>query len=103
MQNRFFRFIALATGLMLASGCSADSPVAPGALSNGDAPLGAAISSDIASSAGNSIASDLDAIIANQAAAVGSFAVLVPVASFSNEVAPAPAPPAPAPPNCTQG
>ena len=107
MQNNLYRFMALAAGLMLASGCSSDSPVGPGALSNADGtvPLGTAISSDIAASAGNSIASDLDAIIANQAAAVGSFAVVVPStgASFSDGVPaadPAPAPAAPAQPNC---
>jgi hypothetical protein len=109
MQKNFFRFIALTAGLMLASGCSADSPVAPGALTNanGNVPLATVISSDIAASAGNSIASDLDAIIANQAAAVGSFAVLVPStsASFSEGAAveTVPAPSAPAQPNCIAG
>jgi hypothetical protein len=110
MQKNLFRIIALAAGLMLASGCSSDSPVAPDAAlnPNGNVPLGTAISSDIAASAGNSIASDLDAIIANQAAAVGSFAVLVPSTgpSFSDGTPaadPAPAPAAPAQPNCTAG
>jgi hypothetical protein len=89
MQKNLFRFIALAAGLMLASGCSADTSLAPGAMSNagGNVPLGAAISSDIAASAGNAIASDLDAIISNQAAAVGSFAVPAQSngVSFNNE------------------
>jgi hypothetical protein len=108
MQKNLFRFIALATGLILASGCSADGPVSPDPLANSNVPLGAAISSDIAASAGNSIASDLDEIIANQAAAVGSFAVLTPAtgASFNNDAPsgdPAPSPSTPVQPNCVAG
>lgn len=53
MQNRVYRLIALAAGLMLASGCSGDSPAAPAApsdLSGASLPLASAIKSDIAAS-----------------------------------------------------
>jgi hypothetical protein len=69
--------------------------------------LSAAISSDIAAAAGNAIASDLETLIANEAASVGSFALLSPsVAPSFDGDAPAtspasPAPPVPEQPNCT--
>jgi hypothetical protein len=107
MQNHSSRFVTLAAVLMLASACSGDNPTAPSQVdgsSSASAPLSSAIKSDIATTAGNAIASDVESLIANQASAVGSFAV--PVSSaLSNESAPAPAPsPAPAgQPNCTAG
>jgi hypothetical protein len=72
MQNRSSRLITLAVVVMLASGCSADSPIAP--LQAGSVPLSSAIKSDIATTAGNAIAGDLESMIANEASAVGSFA-----------------------------
>jgi hypothetical protein len=81
MQNRVYRLIALAAGLMLASGCGGDSPAAPAApsdISGASIPLASAIKSDIAASAGSAIASDLESLIASQVAAVGSFAILTP-------------------------
>jgi hypothetical protein len=74
MQNRSSRLITMAAVLMLASGCSADSPIAPSQA--GSAPLTSAIKSDIAATAGNAIAADLQTLIANEASAVGSFASL---------------------------
>jgi hypothetical protein len=106
MQNRVYRLIALAAGLMLASGCSGDSPAAPAApsdISGASLPLASAIKSDIAASAGNAIASDLESLIANQVAAVGSFAILAPSFSPSFDGQPTtPTPPA-GQPNCTAG
>ena len=101
MQNRVYRFIALAAGLMLASGCSGDNPAAPAApsdISNASVPLASAIKSDIASSAGGAIASDLESLIVNEVAAVGSFAILAP--SFKSEQS---STPPVSQPNCTAG
>src|SRR5712671_3439347 len=105
MQNRVYRLIALAAGLMLASGCSGDNPAAPAAtsdISGASIPLASAIKSDIAASAGNAIASDLETLIASQVAAVGSFAIVSPSFASSNEEHPAsstePKPPASNPP-----
>jgi hypothetical protein len=107
MQNRVYRFMALAAGLMLASGCSGDNPAAPAApsdISGASIPLASAIKSDIAASAGSAIATDLEALIANQVAAVGSFAILSPSFTPSkDEQASGPTPPADEPPNCTAG
>lgn len=47
-------------------------------ISGASIPLASAIKSDIAASAGNAIASDLESLIANQVAAVGSFAIVSP-------------------------
>jgi hypothetical protein len=105
MQSRVYRFIALAAGLMLASGCSGDNPTAPEVQSdiNASATLASAIKSDIAASAGNAIASDLETLIANQVAVVGSFAIVSPSFAASNEEHPAsstePKPPASNPPS----
>jgi len=97
MQNRIYRLIALAAGLMLASGCSGDNPAAPSnASGTGSIPLASAIQSDIAASAGNAIATDLEALIANQAAAVGSFAILTPSLTPSRDDQPSSPPPPPA-------
>jgi hypothetical protein len=105
MLNRLSRFVALAGGLMLASGCSGDNPTAPAApsdLSGASIPLASAIKSDIAASAGNAIATDLESLIANQAAAVGSFAILsVPFTPSRDDQPPASTPPATGQPNCT--
>src|SRR5712671_3298549 len=104
MQNRVYRLIALAAGLMLASGCSGDNPAAPAAtsdISGASIQLASAIKSDIAASAGNAIASDLEALTANQIAAVGSFAIVSPTFAASNEEHPAgsePTPPVSNPP-----
>jgi hypothetical protein len=75
MQNRLNRLIALASGLMLASGCSGDNPASPAASipGIGTVPLNSAISADIAATSGNAIASDLEALIAD-GAAIGSVA-----------------------------
>ena len=107
MRDRVYRLIALAAGLMLASGCSGDNPAAPAGtsdISGASIQLASAIKSDIAASAGNAIATDLEALTANQISAVGSFAIVSPTFAASNEEHPAgsepkPAPaPAPAPP-----
>ncbi len=108
MQSRVYRFIALAAGLMLASGCSGDNPAAPPVLSdiNASATLASAIKSDIAASAGNAIASDLDALIVNEASAVGvaSFTILAPSFTPSrDEQSPSSTPPVSPQPNCTAG
>ena len=104
MQNRSSRLTTLAAVLMLASGCSGDNPAAPGASSqingaNSSAPLSSVIKSDIAATAGNAIASDLESLIANQAAAVGSFALVTPFApAFEDKTSsstPPSTPPAP--------
>ncbi|MEA2763312.1 MAG: hypothetical protein QOD47_2596 [Gemmatimonadaceae bacterium] len=63
---------------MLASGCSADSTTSPLQSGSLGAPLSIVVKSDIAASAGNAIAGDLEALIANEASAVGSFALLAP-------------------------
>ncbi len=82
MLNRSFSFITFAGVLILAVACSGDHPGGPGAsqVNSSSAPLSSAIKSDIAASAGNSIAGDLETLISNEAAAVGSFAVLTPSA-----------------------
>ena len=105
MQNRVYRLVSLAAGLMLASGCSGDNPAAPAASSdiNGvSIPLASAIKSDIAASAGNAIATDLEALTANQVSAVGSFAIVSPsFISSSDEQTSSSTTPVVAPPNCT--
>ena len=109
MQNRVYRLIALAAGLMLASGCSGDNPAAPAATSDiggASIQLASAIKSDIAASAGNAIATDLETLIANQASAVGSFAIVSPSFTPSSDEQPSsstppstePKPPASNPP-----
>jgi len=79
MRNRVYRLIGLAAGLMLASGCSGDNPAAP-AVSSGfngaSVPLASAIKSDIAASAGNAIASDVESLNFNEVGSVGSFAIV---------------------------
>jgi hypothetical protein len=111
MQNHSFRLVRLAAVLMLASACSGDNPTAPSPFdgsSSASVPLSSAIKSDIAATAGNAIASDLESLISNQVSAVGSFATIgqsVRV-GLSNESAPAPTPSPAAPadqPNCTAG
>jgi len=109
MQNRSSRSIAVAAVLMLASGCSGDSPTAPSQIDgSASAPLASAIKSDIAATAGNAIANDLESLIANEVSAIGSFALLAPsvrTSSASDSASsPAPSPTAPADqPNCTAG
>jgi hypothetical protein len=99
MQNRSSRLITVAAVLMLASGCSGDSPIAPSEA--GSAPLSSAIKSDIATTAGNTIAGDLESMIANEASAVGSFAAFASSARMSSStdgtLTPA------VQPNCTAG
>jgi hypothetical protein len=95
MQNRSSRLITVAAVLMLASGCSGDSPTATSRIdSSTSAPLSSAIKSDIATTAGNAIASDLESLIANEVSAVGSFALLAPSVRMSavEDSAPAPTP-----------
>ncbi len=104
MQNRLYRLIALAAGLMLASGCSGDNPAAP-AESGADGasvPLASAIKSDIAASAGNSIASDVESLNLNEITAVGSFASLAFSSASLVEETSSSTPPS-SPSNCTAG
>src|SRR5438045_7530442 len=122
MPSHSYSFITFAGVLILALACSSDNPAGLGAPSQVDAasgPLSSAIKSDIAASAGNAIASDLETLIANETAAVGSFAVLVPSSGAFGDEAPASSPsnppsgtstpdsasnnPPAAQPNCTAG
>jgi hypothetical protein len=108
MQNRSRRLVTVAAVLMLASGCSGDSPTAPSLDGTASAPLSSAIKSDIAATAGNAIAGDLESLVANEVSAVGSFASVAPsirMSSISDSVAsPTESPTAPADqPNCTAG
>jgi hypothetical protein len=101
MQNRSSRLITVAAVLMLASGCSGDSPTATSQIDgSASAPLSSAIKSDIATTAGNAIASDLESLIANEVSAVGSFALLAPSVRTSavedSAASPTPSPTAPA-------
>jgi hypothetical protein len=84
MQNRVSRLLSVAAVIMLASGCSGDSPTTPSQVSAAGAPLSTAIKSDIAATAGNAIAGDLESLIANEASAVGSFALLAPSSAMSS-------------------
>jgi hypothetical protein len=110
MQNRSFSFITFTGVLILAIACSGDNPAGPGApsqINSSGASLNSAIKSDIASAAGNAIASNLESLIANEAASVGSFAVFAPVSApaFDGET-PSSTPPSNPPaqqPNCTAG
>ncbi|HXN75842.1 MAG TPA: hypothetical protein VN876_04345 [Gemmatimonadaceae bacterium] len=110
MQNRSLSFISFAGVLILAIACSGDNPAGPGApsqVNSSNVPLSTAIKSDIASAAGNEIASNLESLIANQAASVGSFAVFAPSSApaFDGET-PSSTPPSTPPaqqPNCTAG
>jgi hypothetical protein len=110
MQNRSFSWITFAGVLILAIACSGDNPAGPGVpsqINSQGASLSSAIKSDIASAAGNAIASNLESLIANEAAAVGSFAVFAPVSApaFDGET-PSSTPPSNPPaqqPNCTAG
>jgi hypothetical protein len=80
MENRSFSFVSYAGIFILAIACSGDNPAAPGSpnLDNQNAPVSNAIKSEIAAAAGNAIASNLEDLVRNQVAAVGSFAVLAP-------------------------
>jgi hypothetical protein len=91
MPSRSFSFITFAGVLILAIACSSDDPAGPAELSE-SAPLASAIKSDIAASAGNAIASDLETLIVNEAAAVGSFAMLAPSSATFGDDAPASSP-----------
>ena len=106
MQNRVYRFIALAAGLMLASGCSGDNPAAPAvssALNGASIPLASAIKSDIAASAGNAIASDVESLNLNEAGTVGSFASLSRSYSLSFSEQTSSSTPSASQSNCTAG
>jgi hypothetical protein len=110
MQSRSVSFISFAGVLILAIACSADNPAGPDTpsqINSSGAPLSSTIKSDVASAAGNAIASDLESLVANEAAAVGSFAVFAPSSApaFDGET-PSSTPPSTAPaelPNCTAG
>ncbi|HEX9606457.1 MAG TPA: hypothetical protein VF962_04430 [Gemmatimonadaceae bacterium] len=110
MQSRSFSFITFAGVLILAIACSGDNPAGPGApsqINSPGTPLNSAIKSDVASAAGNAIATNLESLLANQAAAVGSFAVFAPTSApaFDGETSSS-TPPSTAPaeqPNCTAG
>lgn len=112
MQGRSFSFITFAGVLILASACSGDNLAGPGATShinNPGAPLSSAIKSDVAGAAGNAIASDLESMVANEAAAVGSFSVFAPSSApapaftGATPTSPPPSTPPATPPNCTAG
>lgn len=106
MPNSSFSFITFAGVLILAIACSSDNPAGPGTPTgiSPDAPLSSAIKSDIATTAGNAIASDLETLIANQASAVGSFALFAPSSAPAFDGATADSAPSnPPPPNCTLG
>ena len=110
MPSRSFSFITFAGVLILAIACSGDNPAGPDVssqLNSSSAPLSSAIKSDIAAAAGNAIARDLETLIANEAAAVGSFAVFAPVASpaFDGETSSStpPSNPPAEQPNCSAG
>lgn len=66
MQNRSRRLVTVAAVLMLASGCSGDSPTAPPLDGTASASLSSAIKSDIAATAGNAVAGDLESLVANE-------------------------------------
>src|SRR5258708_6266112 len=81
MSNRSFSFITFSGVLILAMACSGDNPAGPGGpaqINSSGAPLNSAVKSDIAAAAGSAIAGDLESLVANEAAAVGSFAVFAP-------------------------
>ena len=106
MQSRSVSFISFAGVLILAIACSGDNPAGPDApsqLNSSGAPLSSTIKSDVASAAGNAIATDLESLLANQAAAVGSFAVFAPsTLAFDGETSSSTPPSTPVPqPNCT--
>jgi len=109
MESRSFSFITFAGVLILAMGCSGDNLAGPGApsqINTAGAPLSSAIKSDVAGAAGNAIASDLESLIANEAAAVGSFAAFAPSSPSFEGDTPSSAPPSTPPttqPNCTAG
>jgi hypothetical protein len=109
MRSRSYSFVTFAGVLILAVGCSGDNPAGLGAPSqiNTGAPLSSAIKSDIASAAGDAIAGDLETLIANEAAAVGSFAVFAPSSTptFDGESSSSTPPSSTAPdqPNCIAG
>jgi hypothetical protein len=108
MQNRSSRLVTLAAVIMLASGCSGDSPTSPSQSGSAGAPLASAIRSDVAATAGNAIAGDLESLIANEASSVGSFALLAPASGMSSvddsASSSTTSPTAPAEqPNCTAG
>ena len=94
MYNRSFSLVTYAGIFLLAVACSGDNPAGPGASGqvNPNAPVSSAINSDIATSAGNAIASDLEELVATQFAALGSFAVFSPSAPAFSDGTPAPAP-----------
>lgn len=94
MENRSFSFVSYAGIFILAVACSGDNPAAPGSpnLVNQNAPVSNAIKSEIAAAAGNAIASNLEDLIRNQVAAVGSFAVFAPTSASFEGDAPASSP-----------
>jgi hypothetical protein len=94
MYNRPFSLVTYAGIFLLAVACSGDNPAGPGApgQANSNSPVSNAIKSDLATSAGNAIASDLQELIANQVAAVGSFALVAPSTSAFGDGTAAPAP-----------
>jgi hypothetical protein len=110
MQSRSVSFISFAGVLILAIACSADNPAGPDTpsqINSSGTPLSSTIKSDVASAAGDAIATNLESLVANEAAAVGSFAVFAPSSApaFDGETSPAPSTsepkpaPAPAPSN----
>jgi hypothetical protein len=106
MQNHLVRVINLAVVVMLASGCSGDGTTAPSQIngSSGSSPLASAIKSDIATTAGNAIASDIESLVANEVSAVGSFALPSSFKRVSSTDGTSGSPPSsPPPPNCTAG
>jgi hypothetical protein len=96
MHSRSFSFITFAGVLILALACSGDNLAGPGApaqINTAGAPLSSTIKSDVAGAAGNAIAGDLESLVANEAAAVGSFAVFAPSSpSFEGDTPSSPPP-----------
>src|SRR5256885_16693615 len=94
MYNRSFSLVSFAGVLILAIACSGDNPAGPDAPAqvSPNGPVNNAINSEIAASAGNAIAGNVEEMIANQVAAVGSFAVFAPSSSSFEGDSPAPAP-----------
>ncbi len=94
MYNRSFSLVTYAGIFLLAVACSGDNPAGPGAPSQvaPNTPVSNAIKSDLAASAGNAIASDLEEMVASQVAALASFSLVAPSSSAFSDGTAAPAP-----------
>jgi hypothetical protein len=99
-----FRNLTAAAALVLGlAACSSDSPTAPGSQSATATSVGLkTTSSDIAVAAGNSIASDIQNLTANELAAVGSGVVAVTALSNDQAGSPTTPPSSGGTPNCVE-